>query len=90
MSIYVTYDSYKTTGDIMSNESKLIVEIWDTFRDLIPVAKREDAALHLLRSFNEYGFDVDYSELEEEDNYLDAAIAQLKDEDDDEDLIDEE
>lgn len=66
----------------MSSESKLVVELWDYFRDMIGAGKRADAALHLLRLFQEYGIEVEQSEIEGECEYLDDAIeALLEDED---------
>ena len=61
----------------MSSESKLVVELWDYFRDMIATGKRQDAATHLLRLFQEYGIDVDQSEIEGECEYLDEAIEAL-------------
>lgn len=70
----------------MSSESKLVVELWDYFRDMIGAGKRSDAALHLLRLFQEYGIDVDHDDLEGECEYLDEAIeAMLEEEDTDHD-----
>lgn len=67
----------------MSSESKLVVELWDYFRDMLAAGKRQDAAIHLLRLFQEYGFEVEQSEIEGECEYLDEAIeALLEDEDD--------
>ena len=67
----------------MSSESKLVVELWDYFRDMLAAGKRQDAAIHLLRLFHEYGFGVEQSEIEGECEYLDEAIeALLEDEDD--------
>lgn len=59
----------------MSSESKLVVELWDYFRDMIAAGKRQDAATHLLRLFQEYGIEVEQSEIEGECEYLDEAIA---------------
>lgn len=70
----------------MSNDSKLIVEVWDTFRDIIPAARRDDAALKVLRLFEEYGFEI--HEAEGEDKILDEALELLR-EDEDEDEVDE-
>ena len=64
----------------MDNETKLLLEIWQNFRDVIPTARRDDSALALLKSFEEYGFDIDPSEVEGEDEYLDNALEVLKDE----------
>lgn len=53
-------------------------------------SKRQEAAIHLLRLFQEYGVEVDQSEIEGECEYLDEAIAALLEDDhadpDDEDL----
>lgn len=65
----------------MSSESKLVVELWDYFRDMIAAGKRQDAATHLLRLFHEYGIDIDQSHIEGEDEYLDEAIAALSEDD---------
>jgi len=69
----------------MSSESKLVVELWDYFRDLIGSNKRVEAATHLLRLFEEYGIDVQPTEIEGECEYLDEAILALSDADEDED-----
>jgi hypothetical protein len=70
----------------MSSDSKLIVEVWDTIRDIIPAGKRDDAALRILRLFEEYGFEI--QEAEGEDKILDEALELLR-EDEDEDEVDE-
>ena len=68
----------------MNSESKLIVELWDYFRDMLAAGKRQDAATHLLRLFREYDIEVDWSEIEGECEYLDEALEHmLEDEDDD-------
>lgn len=75
----------------MNSESKLVVELWDYFRDMIGAGKRADAALHILRMFQEYGIEVDQSEIEGECEYLDAAIeALLEDEEGDSDNYNDE
>jgi hypothetical protein len=73
----------------MNSECKLILEIWDTFRDLIPASRREDAALSLLRLCTEYEMDVDPVDLEGEDTYLDKAIEAIKEDEDGEENEDE-
>lgn len=67
----------------MNSESKLVVELWDYFRDMIAAGKRQDAAIHLLRLFQEYGVEVDHDDLEGECEYLDEAIEALMDDDHD-------
>lgn len=74
----------------MNSETKLVVELWDFFRDIISTGKRHDAALHILRMFEEYGIDVNRHDLEGEDEYLDEALQALAEyEDDDPDHDDE-
>jgi hypothetical protein len=63
----------------MDNEAKLLLEIWHNFRDIIPVARRDDSALTLLKAFEEYGFDIDATDIEGEDEYLDNALEVLRD-----------
>jgi hypothetical protein len=58
----------------MDNETKLLLEIWQNVRDIIPTNRREDSALMILKAFEEYGFDIDQNELHGEDEYLDAAL----------------
>jgi hypothetical protein len=70
----------------MNSESKLVVELWDYFRDMLPAGKRVAAAAHILRLFEEYGVDVDHDDLEGECEYLDEAIDHFDDEDEDDDL----
>ena len=66
----------------MDSESKLVVELWDYFRDMIAAGKRSDAALHLLRLFQEYGIEVEQSEIEGECEYLDDALEAMLEEED--------
>jgi hypothetical protein len=61
----------------MSSESKLVVELWDYFRDMIASGKRQEAALHLLRLFEEYGIEIKPSDVEGECDYLDYAVEAL-------------
>jgi hypothetical protein len=67
---------------MMDNESKLFLEIWQNFRDLIPTHRRDDLAFTLLKSFEEYGFDVDASEVDGEDEHIDNALELLDDDED--------
>lgn len=66
----------------MNSESKLVVELWDYFRDLLPAGKRQAAVTHLLRLFEEYGIEIDHHDLEGECEYLDEAIEIVKEDDD--------
>lgn len=69
----------------MNSESKLILDLWESLRDVIPAGRREDAALKLLKCFEDYDYEIVASELEGEDNYLDAALEAFKDDEEDED-----
>ena len=71
----------------MNNETKLVIELWDYIRDNLSAKLRADAALHILKLFEEYGVDVDRNELEGEDEYLDDALHILQD--DHEEAVDE-
>ena len=63
----------------MNDESKLIVELWEYFRDLLGAAKRQDAATHLLRLFEEYGIDIHKADIHGECEYLDEGLLMLSD-----------
>jgi hypothetical protein len=67
----------------MSSESKLVIELWDYFRDMIAAGKRQDAATHLLRLFQEYGIEIEESHIEGECEYLDEALLHIHDGDHD-------
>lgn len=67
----------------MSSECELLIDLWDHFRDLISAKSRGDAALHLIRLFEEHGFEIDLKLLEGEDSYLDDAIEALREDEDD-------
>ncbi len=66
----------------MNSEARLISEIWETVRDLIPAPKRSEIAQQHLRAFEEYGFDPeDMADLIGEDKYLEEAYKTLYEED---------
>lgn len=64
------------------SDNTLIVEIWEVVRDVVPAAKREDAALRFLKIFEDNGFDIE--DIEGEDPILDEALNLIKDEDEEE------
>ena len=66
----------------MDNETKLALEIWECVRDIVPAAKREDTAEQVIRLFQEYGFDINFADLEGEDSYLDKVIELFKEDED--------
>ncbi len=59
----------------MNAESTLFIEIWQAVRDLLPGAKRGDAAAALLSALVDYGFDAsDLRDVPGEDDHLTAAF----------------
>jgi len=60
----------------MGSESELVLGLWETFRDVIPASKREDAATKLLKVLGDWGIDLEdmANELNGEDTYLDRAF----------------
>lgn len=60
----------------MGSESELILSLWETFRDIIPASKREEAASKMLRIIGDWGIDLEdmADELHGEDTYLDRAF----------------
>lgn len=62
-------------------DSELVEEIWDSVKDSIPPAKREDAALRYLKVCESGG--VDLEDLEVEDPHLEEALRLLIDEQED-------
>lgn len=65
----------------MSSESKLVLDLWYHFRDLISPRARVESALVMIKLFEEHGLELDLTDLEGEDNYLDEAVSLMKDED---------
>lgn len=66
----------------MNSEARLISEIWETVRDIIPAPKRQEIAQQHLRAFEEYGFDPEeMADLIGEDKYLEEAYKTLYEED---------
>lgn len=58
----------------MNSESTLVLEIWELVRDSLPVSRRTDIAVSILRAFEEFGFESeDLNHLQDEDEYLTAA-----------------
>lgn len=64
----------------MNSETKLVFELWDYIRDVIPAGKRSDAVLFMLRLFDESGLDFDRHDLEGECEYLDEALQAMSEE----------
>jgi len=76
----------------MKNESNLVLEVWDMVRDHIPVAKRLEIAIGVVRAFEEYGMDSkDLADITDEEPYLTRAYLEVFDEEvDEEDYSSEE
>lgn len=70
-----------------NNDNAVIVEVWEVIRDVVPAAKREDAALRFLKVFEDNGFDIE--DIEGEDSILDEALNLIRDDDDEDEEVDE-
>jgi hypothetical protein len=69
----------------MNTETSLVVEVWNIIRDNIPVARKHDMSLSLLRIFHEHGFEArEIAEIVDEDNYLATAYKEIFEEELDE------
>jgi len=59
----------------MGSESELVLNLWETFRDVIPAGKREDTANKMLKILEDWVDIEDVAkELHGEDSYLDRAF----------------
>jgi hypothetical protein len=59
----------------LGNESELVLGLWETFKDLMPAGKREDAAIKMLKILEDWVDLEDVAkQLHGEDNYLDKAL----------------
>ncbi len=58
----------------MKVESSFLMEVWDLMRDFVPAARRNETAVALIRSFEEYGMDnKELADVLDEDDALTAA-----------------
>lgn len=58
----------------MKAESSFLLEVWEAVRDFIPAARRNDTAITILRSCEEFGMESnDLVDLIDEDDALTAA-----------------
>jgi hypothetical protein len=74
----------------MDSESKLVIELWDKIKDVIPNAKKHDTLLAVLLCLQEYGIELEDLDVAGEDEHLDDALAaclevELEDEEREED-----
>ncbi len=74
-----------------SPESRLLLDVWDAVRELVPPPKREEASLAILRAFVDHGCDAhDLAEAKEDDEDLAIAFDDLFGTDEEEKETDEE
>jgi hypothetical protein len=58
----------------MKSESNLILAVWEIFASHVPASQRTDAAITMIRAFEEFGIDEDdMTDVLDEDDYLTAA-----------------
>jgi hypothetical protein len=67
----------------MNTESQLVLDVYESVKELIPQKQREDFAIRLLKALEDY---VTFNEedLLGEDKYLDAAVHAVYDIEEDE------
>lgn len=75
----------------MNSQTQLILDVWEVYRDLLPINKRVDAAEDMLAAFVEYGFEPeDISTIVDEDPVLHDAFYEIfPDSEDDADDIEQ-
>lgn len=62
----------------MEIDAKLIAELWETVKDLIPAGKRDDVALEFISVFEENDVEIhDLDALRGADDSLDSALDEL-------------
>ncbi len=62
----------------MTNESQLLLLIWEAVRDNVKADKRLEIASQIVRAFEDAGFDPgDLGEAAEEDRIIDQAYREL-------------
>ena len=70
----------------MTIESSLVLEIWEILNEYLPNSKKEEAAVKLLLVFENYSLERrDFETIRGEDNYIDAAIDSIYDEEESDD-----
>ncbi len=64
----------------MKSESNLVIEVWEQVRDFLPVARRHESAVGIIRAFTEFGFEQeDFADIIDEDDILTAAYNEFFD-----------
>ena len=62
----------------MEIDAKIIAELWETVKDLIPAGKRDDVALEFIGVFEENDVEIhDLDSLRGADDSLDSALDEL-------------
>jgi hypothetical protein len=62
----------------MEIDAKIIAELWETVKDLIPAGKRDDVALEFISVFEDNDVEIqDLDALRGADDSLDSAIDEL-------------
>ena len=71
----------------MSSELQLVIDIWAAVRDVVPTAKRADAAVGIMTALADYGFGCnELIDCCDEDHDLSDAFRSVFEDDLDEDL----
>ena len=73
----------------MEVNASLVLDIWELVSEYLPANRKEDVANKMVKLFSDTGLDEDdFEAIKGEDNYLDAAIDNFHEDDQDEDEID--
>jgi len=76
---------------MMTNENNMILEVWELLKEFTIDKQRADAAVRLLRIMDSHDMSDGFSSLRGEDRWLDdALIDYVEDQDDDEEIEEDE
>lgn len=59
---------------MMSNETTMILEVWELLKETVTEKHRGDAAVRLLKIMDDHGFSDKFGELRGEDKWIDDAL----------------
>jgi hypothetical protein len=69
----------------MEIDAKTVADLWETIKEYVPAAKREELAVAFLTVFQDNDVDIeDIEELKDVDDDLDSALSELFDDELDE------
>lgn len=58
---------------------ELVLELWDHFKDFVPVKERQTVVYGFIEKLEDYGFDTDnLDQIEGEDKYIDKVFKEKR------------